>query len=287
LLQGGWTVAGGATLNGVSGINKFINGATLTNQGNIAWQTGNTLFFQNGATLNNQGTIDLQTDSAMVYNGGPIGSFVNTGLITKSAGAGTSTIGNNLGFDNQGVVDVESGTIRLPDNFTNNGVLKGTGTFATTLLTNAGHVAPGSSPGTLTLNGNYVQTSAGFLDTELATSTLFDTFLINGTASLNGTLALTCVLTCDLRDNDVFVILDSSGDLSGTFANVTALNFGNGFLYDVIYDYNADLVKLMVIRAGTNGPPPPPPVPEAQTWALMLAGLGVMGALARRRRARD
>ena len=279
VLQGSWTVAGGATLNGVDGANKFLSGTTLTNQGTLAWKTGDTLFFQNSAHLLNQGTTVLQTDAAMVFNGGPVGTFVNTGLVTKTGGSGTFTIGNNLGFDNQGVVDVRTGTIRLPDNFTNNGTLKGTGAFATNVLTNAGHVAPGGSPGTLTLNGNYIQTALGFMDTELASSALFDTFLVNGTASLDGTLALSCVLGCSLHDGDVFVILDSTGDLSGAFANVTTTGFGNGFQYDLVYDYVADLVRLEVIHAETSTA-----VPEPATWALTMAGLAVMGALARRRR---
>ncbi len=279
VLQDSWTVAGGATLNGVDGGNKFLSSTTLTNQGTLAWKTGDALFFQNSALLLNQGTIDLQTDSAMVFNGGGVGTFVNAGLVTKTGGTGTSAIGNNLGFDNQGVVDVRTGTIRLPDNFTNNGTLKGTGAFATNVLTNAGHVAPGSSPGTLTLNGNYIQTALGFMDTELPSSALFDTFLVDGTASLDGTLALSCVLGCSLHDGDVFVILDSTGNLSGTFGNVTTTGFANGFQYDLVYDYIADLVKLEVIHAST-----PTTVPEPATWALLTAGLAVVGALARRRR---
>ncbi len=275
-LTGNWELAAGQTLAGTSGGNKFMSGATLTNKGNLRWQTGDTLYVRDGSSLLNQGTIDLQADAAIAYNGGAAGSFINTGLITKTGGSGTSTIGNNLGFDNQGVVDVSTGTIRLPDAFTNNGTLKGVGAFATNELTNAGHLAPGSSPGSLTLNGKYVQTAAGFFDVELASSTLFDAFLINGTAKLDGTLALSCVLGCALNDGDVFVILDSTGDLTGTFAATTLLNFGTGFEYEVIYDYGADLVKLQVIHAGV--------VPEPETWAMLIAGLGVVGTLARRRR---
>ena len=147
LLSGTWEVASGQTLSGNDGGNKFLSNATVTNQGTIAWQSGNALYFQSNAHLLNPGTIDLQTDSAMVYNGGAVGTFINTGLMAKTGGSGTFTIGNGLGFDNQGVVDVRSGTIRLPDNFTNNGILQGTGAFATNALINAGHVAPGSPSG--------------------------------------------------------------------------------------------------------------------------------------------
>jgi outer membrane autotransporter protein len=246
LFQGDWTVASGATLNGVDGGNKFLNGGTFTNQGTIAWQTGNSLFFQNGVSLANQGTIDLQTDSAMVYNGGAVGTFVNTGLITKTGGAGTSTIGNNLGFDNQGVVNVSTGIIQLPDNFTNNGTLKGTGAFTTNVLTNAGHVAPGgSSPGTLTLNGNYIQTSAGFLDTEFASSASVDKFQINGTAALDGTLHLIRLNNFAPANGAQFTILVATGGRTGQFFTVQS-DFTGRFKATVIYDPNDVIVQFFV-----------------------------------------
>lgn len=251
-MQGGWTVAGGATLNGVSGINKFLDNITLTNLGTITWQTSDPFYFQNAANLSNQGTMSLQADSTMVYNGGTIGTFTNTGLITKAAGSGTWTIGNSLGFNNLGTINVSSGTIALPTGFTNNGTLKGTGTFSTNVLTNAGHIAPGASPGTLNLTGNYVQAAAGFLDAEVASTGLADKFAISGTASLAGTLALTCVSPCALNNGDLIVLLQSApGFLSGTFTSTTYASFGFGFQGTIIYDYVAGQVKLSVIQAGT------------------------------------
>src|SRR6185369_8644927 len=125
-------------------------------------------------------------------------------------------------------------------NFTNNGTLQGTGTFSTNSLINAGHVAPGNSPGLLTLTGAFEQDFAGFLDIELASNSLFDSFFIQGAAKLDGTLSLICALGCDLHSGDLFLILDSTGDLTGSFANVTTSGFGLGFQYDVLYDYGND-----------------------------------------------
>jgi hypothetical protein len=37
------------------------------------------------------------------------------------------------------------------------------------------------------------------------------------------------------------------------------------------------------LTLGANDPQPPPPVPEPGTWALLLAGLGLLGARLGRR----
>lgn len=277
-LQGDWRVAAGAALNVVAGGSKFLNGGAVTNQGTIAVKTAETLYFQNNVTLANPGTINLRADSAMVFNGGAVGTFVNTGLIVKSAGTGTSTIGNNLGFDNQGVVDVATGTIRLPDNFANKGTLKGVGTFATDLLTNSGHVAPGESPGTLRVAGNFAQTSLGSLDIQTESLTSFDKLIINGNASLAGTLALSCFGNCSYAVGDTFTILDASANaLSGTFASITLSGYQSG-QFQVIYDAAAGDVMLKVTQATVAA------VPEPGSWGLMLAGLAAIGGIARRRR---
>jgi hypothetical protein len=275
---GDWTLAGGATLTAATGSNKFLNAATFTNEGTLLWTAGS-LFFGDGADLINNGTIELTTDALFADTSGAEGSFVNNGLILKSGGAGTATLASGVAFDNEGVIDVRSGTIALPVSFDNDGTLTGTGAFQLSgTLTNDGVVAPGVGAGTLTLNGNYLQTGAGTLAISLQSSSLADLFAVNGSGALGGTLALSCIGGCAIADGDVFTIFDSTGPLSGVFANVTTSGFLGGFSYDVIYDYDADRVLLSILDAGSA-----PAVPEPASWALMIAGFGLAGSAARRR----
>jgi hypothetical protein len=279
--QGGWTVDSGSTLNVLAGSNKFLNAASFTNDGTVNWSNG-ALFLQNGSQLVNTGTVAITGNNSINNNGGPASSIVNNGLIEKTAGAGTSTLASGLSLDNNGTINVLSGTIALPSAFSNDGTLGGTGIFTSTTLTNNGSIAPGApgSTGTLSLTGAFIQGALGTLNSQLASTALSDLFNISGSASLNGTLALSCIFGCALNDGDSFVLLDSIGALSGTFANITTSGFLNGFSYNVIYDYGNDLVRLDVIDAGMA---PPAGVPEPASWALMIAGFGLVGSAMRRR----
>ena len=81
---------------------------------------------------------------------------------------------------------------RGPD-LTNLGTLRGTGTYFQN-VTSGGTVAPGASPGILTVNGSYTQTSTGNLDIEVAKligavpGVDFDRLVVTGAATLGGTV---------------------------------------------------------------------------------------------------
>jgi len=57
-------------------------------------------------------------------------------------------------------------------------------------VTNDGFIAPGNSPGTLTINGNFTQTTNGTFLLEIASPEVYDRLIVNGAASLAGTLAV-------------------------------------------------------------------------------------------------
>jgi len=275
-LQGSWTVGAGQSLQGRDGGIKTLESAALVNLGSIAWQTANPLYLQSGASFVNAGTLDFSADGAIVYNGGSAPSVTNTGLIVKSGGSGTTMIGNTLNFDNLGTIDVQSGSIALPNNFTNHGRLQGIGSYSVSgALFNEGTLAPGASPGTLALSGSYTQAAGGVFEVDLAALTSHDLFNVSGSAALGGTLALHCWGACSLAVGDTVTILDAAAELSGTFANITLSGFGSG-AFSVVYDLAADRVLLQVTQTVSA-------VPEPGTLALWLAGIAVLGSLARRR----
>ncbi len=274
-LRGSWELGNGHTLTVLDGGAKQLVATDVVNNGTVLWQSTNDLFGAS-STLTNNGLFEVQTNSGLIYFAGNRPVFVNNGRFVKSGGAGETSLAS-FGLTNNGTIDVQTGSIRLPTGFTNTGTLMGVGDFTTSVLTNAGHVAPGSSPGTLELNGDYIQTAAGSLDIDLASSSFFDMFLITGTAHLDGLLALNCWAACSFNVGDSFVILDSIGDLTGVFGSTSWTGFSKDFRFDLIYDYSADLVRLQVLSNG-NGT-----VPEPATWMLMLFGLAAIGGVARRR----
>lgn len=131
------------------------------------------------------------------------------GSLVKS-GAGTLILSGNNTYS--GGTTVNGGTLRIDGTNQNsnatvnggklvvNGTLNGSTTIASagtlggagTLVgdvTNNGTIAPGNSPGTLTINGNYTSGAGSVLQMEVDGST-FDRLVITGDATIDGTLQL-------------------------------------------------------------------------------------------------
>lgn len=162
----------------------------------------------------------------------------------KSGGAGTSSIGG-AGFNmtNPGTLHVRSGTLEVNGLATNAGALTidaGT-TFSTAgnpllnqggvrgngmlqlggaALTNEALVAPGASPGTLLIDGDFVQTPAGILAIELGGTNpgvTHDLLQITGNAVLDGILNVTNVGTFVPAAGDNFAFMTYNSH-TGNFA---------------------------------------------------------------------
>jgi hypothetical protein len=268
-MTGSWQSANGSPLSIEAGGYKYAANLTL---GGHTVATDN-LYVNPGQALTQNGRYQFDNDVG-IYGGGDV---VNHGTLVKAAGGGTTDL-SNVALQNLGTLEVQTGTLRLPDNFTNAGTLMGVATVQVNgLLTNNGHIAPGSSAatGTLTLAGNLSQGAFGTLDIRLASSTMSDLLQVTGTAAIGGsTLALNC-FACLLQNGDTFLLMNSTGALTGTFGGVTTTGFGSGFQYALDYSH-PNQVWLDVTNVGA--------VPEPSSYAMLLGGLGVMGWLVRRRK---
>jgi outer membrane autotransporter protein len=118
-------------------------------------------------------------------------------------------------------------------------------------LVSSGAVSPGSSPGTLTVNGNYTQNASGTLRIEVAglAPSQHDVLAVNGQASVAGTVQLVRVGAFNLSVGDQITFLTASGGVSGTFGNVENdfLATGSIVVFDVVFLPNA------IVLEGTQG----------------------------------
>src|SRR5205807_6944908 len=114
----GHTAASGAfTLNGSF---LTLNARTIGDAGTASLAQGTSISTSNNAVWNNLagGTLDSQGDASFSsFAAGP--QLNNAGLLRKSAGTGSTTIG--MALNNTGTVQVSSGTLNLSGGGSNSG----------------------------------------------------------------------------------------------------------------------------------------------------------------------
>jgi hypothetical protein len=125
-----------------------------------------------------------------------------------------------------------------------------------------GTVKPGTSPGTLTIGGDYTQGSSGRLEMEIAGTAAgsFDRLIVSARATVGGTLEIKPVGGFTPASSDIFSFVQAGTTRTGTFSHVEGRpSAGNGHLY--LVQYNALSVSLAVI------PSPPSCTPDDTiTW---------------------
>lgn len=92
------------------------------------------------------------------------------------------------------------------------------------------------------------------------------------------------------------IVYTSGASFSQTINMPSSINGGGAFVGFIDYGqqissvtFNAtnDILAFDDLRFGNSAGNPTTPVPEPETYAMMLAGLGLMGAVARRRKAKQ
>jgi hypothetical protein len=233
--------------------NRLISPSALTGHGLISSgvtglisQDGNSLISQDGNSIVAQGggnLVNTNGSNIVAQGGGNIVAQGGGNLVGPSGGTALDVVTVHAETEPSGFVQEGGETnlsgINIIGTFTlNGGVLDGTGIIHGDLINNGGYIAPGHSPGTLGVTGNFTQAAGGTLVLEDggATPDLFDQIQVAGQATLGGNLDLNLINGYTPDKADTFSPL-AYGSVTGKFASVssngTATINGTGLLTTV------------------------------------------------------
>jgi T5SS/PEP-CTERM-associated repeat protein len=240
----------------------------------VGSQTATTVF---GSTALASGTTNILVDG--------VGSKITADQVLLGVGLGSFAPGATPVPDfgstahGTGTVDVRNGGEVVADVFSGSGgTLQGNGTI-TGDVTSTGTVAPGNSPGTLKIDGNFTQTG-GVLEIQIAGANVFDIIDVTGVANLENVLIEFLFIDgyAPAAADAFAFLLAPPGGLTITNATYLISGLQPGFDYDVVPGANGEL-SLIAQNNGVS-------VPEPGTLVLLgagLAGIGVRRRSARRR----
>ena len=260
-------IASGAALNMIGPSARILaNGRSLENLGTVTW-TGGVLHTVDGSrpriVVGAGGLLDMSGDVHVLSSTASL-HILNGGVLRKSAGGLTGSIlartsndgvvealSGNLAFTvpmkNSGTITVGAGAALTTAPVINStGLIRGSGTIQADVIA-GGEVAPGLSPGVLTVSGDYDQQSDARLRVEVAGTTPgteYDRLVVMGAASLGGVLTIESAPGFLPPVGTTFEIL--SGTRTGQFASVEGDLLPNGNWYAL--RYNPDNVELVVQR---------------------------------------
>lgn len=241
------------TMELLGGTAKTLDGITLVNNHVINLVGDGALKLLNNAHLNNQAgaTFNIQNDLLIdyIFPGG--GSFTNAGTVRKSGSGGNTVF--NIDFQNAGLLDIHSGELTFNKSLTNeasSGIIQGKAILDINSANffNNGVVRPGSSPGILTLLGDYPQSAAADLQVEIGGNTVgsqYDRLDVQGTAQLGGTLEVSLVNNFVPTVGDVFRVVAYTSQ-TGQFSTFISPTKDGQNIFDVSYQPDGVLLTTVV-----------------------------------------
>jgi hypothetical protein len=256
---------------GVSSSNGFtLDIQTLINNSTANWNSKN-ITLSNGAEIINNSTFNANATTTM--NGGETVTFTNNGNFFKNTPETTTTM--NVSFSNDGLVQVNAGSLVFPlgmdngENTTinlNGGTLNpgdelilesgdsliGSGILSANLV-NGGTVSPGTSPGIITVDGDYTQQTDGTLEIQLGGTTAgtgYDQLVVTGAATMNGTLTVSLLDGFMPELGDTFFIVNHLTSGTGNFTEENLPVLPGGLMFEI--DYADPGVTLTVVSTSTD-----------------------------------
>jgi hypothetical protein len=179
--------------------------------------------------------------------------FTVLGLTTRTVksltiggeGSASATLQMQSGF----VITATNGTSIRP-----NGVLTGLGALAGT-VTNEGIVSPGATVGSLHIDGDYVQSSAGTFAIDIASPTNFDRLLVTGDIALGGTLSVSLLGSFLPSKGQTFAIFGDQFDVISGALQSTVFPTYNGLTFAVSQSPSSFMLQVVdaILPGDFNG----------------------------------
>lgn len=245
-----------------------------------------------GGTLNIADSAVLESDTGLVLSetAGRYGVVNQTGGTVTLHDFVNPLYGKSLHVDyaggGLGEYHLAGGTLNAETIDATTGVFDMTGgvlsaiTFEGDLIQNGGTTSPGSSPGIMTVMGNYALNSGSLLIElmGLTAGTGYDQLVVTGDVSLAGSLDLLLGFIPSI--NDMFTIIDNQGPnaVIGSFLEGVSLTVG-GFDFSIDYQGgDGNDVVLTVVGIASE-------IAEPSAVLLLPIGIAALAARVRRRRA--